>query len=273
MLERQKYIVWYALVLTLNFATHVATGNTLWQIQPVFYGASIDISESFLFLLNIPKYFAANPGCFVVIDLLFLLLNILMGFVVYRNKPYFRYIIAICIVYNLGYGLLYNMFTHLSIQGWLCFVWVPIVFWGSNKTSFYFSFFSIRLLFALFFFSAAAWKLKTGSIFNTNQMSAILFQQHAAVLHAESSGYSNFIHYFINHNKISFSIYWAGFLCEFSFLLAFFTKRFDKLLFIFLLIFVVLDFVFMKINYFSWLCYAPLFLYSNKVTLQQQSKY
>ena len=71
-----------------------------------------------------------------------------------------------------------------------------------------------------------------------------------------------FIKWLIVHPDIAQAALWLGFLIQICFILAFITKKYDRSLFLFLLIFIVSDYLFMRIEYWEFIVFSPLFLYS-----------
>lgn len=156
-------------------------------------------------------------------------------------------------VFNLVYGILLTSTSPLSIEGYSGWMMLPIILAFRSDVSFYYALQTMRYFFLLIFFSAAIWKIRTGAIFNVEQMSAILVNQHAAYLVAEPNAwFSNVVKYLVTHRQLSYIIYLLATLSEFIFIVGFFTKRYDKLLIIVFVLFVLLDYFLMSINYFSW---------------------
>jgi hypothetical protein len=265
---RQRFIVFYIVVFTSVFVINLLFGNSLTQTQPIFYLASLDFSEAILFAFNVPNYLISNPVYFLIIDVGFVFMNAFMVYLAYRNSKYSWLLIVFTILFNLFVALVYNLFTVQSTQGFLCWVWLPIVFLGTNGKCFYFTFNAVRYLFVLFFFSAALWKLRTGCIFSLGQMPAILLQQHTATLALQESFFSTWLYAIINNKWLAWSLFLGGFLCEFVFIIGFFTKKYDKVLALIFLLFLLADFLLMRINYFSWCSYLPLLWFSRKIELK-----
>jgi hypothetical protein len=263
---KNRILFCYAVVFTASFAINWFYNLTLSQINPIVFNANLDITEAAFFVADIARNLQASKNGFLILDVLFLLANLSMCYLAFKRNKLSNAAIIACLFYNLFYAVICNLFTHLSIQGWLCWFWMPICFLGKKEEDFYFSFSAIRFLFALFFFSAAIWKIRTGSLWNTEQMSAIFLQQHSALLTAENNWFKTLMLFFIKNKALAYCLFLAGFFCEFIFATAFFTKRLDKLLACFLFAFILLDFMLMKINYFSWLVYIPLFWYGHSVT-------
>ncbi len=235
----------------------------LHQQQPVLFNNRLDLSLNFLLLTNIGNVVLNNHWLKVVLDVLYILLPVAL-LVSVRKRSSIQYLLAwLQVVFNGCYVLLLTSMSPLSIQWFAGFILVPIIFILKSETSFTYAAQCMRYIFILLFFSAGLWKIRAGGIFNLEQMSAILVHQHTKILlDAGSKWYEQMIRYFINHPGLSYCIYLAGTIAELSFAIGFFSKRFDRLLFVVLLLFIVLNFLFMQINYISWLAFAGCLLFS-----------
>ncbi len=269
MQNRNRFALIYGAVLfgfmLLNWSNHA----TLSQLQPVFFYNAADFTSNIMQAFNLVHFFMAHPNSFVVLDILFVVLQLTMLWMVLNNKKGLRTITLIIAIFSLHYSLLYHIFTTTSMQAFAGFVWLPLVFCGNSSRSFYFGFHFNRYLFALFFASAAIWKIRTGAIWHAEQMSAVLFQQHAVYLSQNSTNLFNGVTKFFIVNKTwAQLLFIAAALSELAFCLAFFTKKYDKLLALLLIFFLLMDYIVMKINFFSWLAFLPLFWSSKHVNLE-----
>ena len=189
----------------------------------------------------------------MLFDVLFFLLPLLLCICVVAGYR-LQYLLAILTAaFNLVYAVLLSAMSPLSIEGYSGWMMLPVVLAFKKDVSFYYALQTMRYFFLLIFFSSAIWKIRAGAIFNVEQMSAILVNQHAAYLVAEPNAwFSNVVKYLVTHRQLSYIIYLLATLSEFIFIIGFFTKRFDKLLIIVFILFVLLDYFLMSINYFSW---------------------
>jgi hypothetical protein len=118
-----------------------------------------------------------------------------------------------------------------------------------NVKTFYFLLHGLRYFFLFFFSSAGIWKIVQQGIFNIEQMSGVLLYQHKEYLTSSSNWYSTAVLWLINHSSISYLLYFAAFLVELSFIIGFFTKKFDLFLAAAFLLFLLMDILLMRINY------------------------
>ena len=85
-------------------------------------------------------------------------------------------------------------------------------------------------------------------------MSGVLLEQHKELL-TNSPGYwqTSFILYLINHEALSYLLYVLACVVELSFIVGFFTKKYDRYLLLAFAIFLVMDYLIMRIAFFEWL--------------------
>ena len=251
--HRKRFAIFYLICFAVYYGWYCYHGLLLHQLAPVFFHNKLDITSNIIQLSDLFNIVIRTQWLQILFDTLFLLLPLLLCVCCVAGYRV-QYLLAItAAIFNLVYAVLLSSMSALSMEGFVGWMMLPIVLAFRNEASFYYALQSMRYFFLLIFFSAAIWKIRTGAIFNTEQMSSILVNQHAACLVDQpDSWFSNFIKYLINHKQLSYSIYLLATLSEFVFVVGFFTKRFDKLLIIIFLAFVGLDYFLMSINYFSW---------------------
>ena len=148
----------------------------------------------------------------------------------------------------LAYALSYNLTgMHLT------HIWFPLGFLGLALGP------SLGLTWLRYYaawamFSAFCWKLSRGSVFHYPQLALILQGQ-------DNLGWLGF--YLMGRPTWAY-VFWLGacFL-EASFVLAFFTRRFDGILGVLLLIFVCMDYLVMGLHFWPWLAFLPAFFSPN----------
>ncbi len=144
----------------------------------------------------------------------------------------------------------YTLFGVPSIEGFVGYMLFPILFLGLKESTFTYLWEALRYFFLFFFASAGCWKIVQGGVFNLHQMSAILRNQHLDLLTIHAGGtYEHFIGWLIIHPVISYGLYLCGTLAELSFLVGFFTRKWDRVLGLTFIVFLVLDKFLMGIDY------------------------
>jgi hypothetical protein len=163
----------------------------------------------------------------------------------------------------MAYAYVFSIFTFVSIEVFTAWMFVPLVFASSNIRTNYYLLHIVRILFLLIFFSTALWKVRAGGVFNAEQLSAILLRQHASLLLSDaSSWFSQLVLFLIGNKALSYTIYLLAFLLEFIFVIGLFTRRYDRLLIVSFVLFLVFDYLLMEINYFPWTPFLGCLIFS-----------
>lgn len=151
------------------------------------------------------------------------------------------------------YFLLYNslmQFTEHKLIPLLFFPWLSIISSQENKL---WLLKYLRFYFFFIFFSAALWK-----IFRLNWLDADYFK-HVLLLHFDVLPLpfqTNWAQKIIEIPYFPASIYLTGILFELSFGIGFLTKKYDMVFVFTLILFIMVDYLFMQINfyeYFIWI--------------------
>jgi hypothetical protein len=255
-LHRKYCIIFYSACFLLSYCWLAFNGLLLQQLSPVFFINRLDFSLNLLFVTGIQNAVINNYWLQFLLDGIYLLATLLLVFTTLINSR-FRYAAALfSLVVNFMYALLISSLTALSIEGFVCWILLPVIFIFKSETAFYYGLQAMRYIFLLIFFSAGLWKIRAGGIFNVEQMSAILLLQHSSYVTADPGNwFSKFIIYLVNNTWLSYGIYLLATLAEIAFIIGFFTKKADKFLILTFVLFAVFDLFLMRINYFSWLSF------------------
>lgn len=252
--HRRKAAYFYFVCFVLSYAWLFFNGLVLHQLKPVFFINRLDISLNILFLTGLQKAVIQNYSLQVLLDILYLLFPLILLFTINSKKQVYA-AITVC-VYNFIYALILSSFSSLSIEGFTGWILLPLLFIFISVKGFYYVLHCLRYIFLIMFFSAGIWKLRAGGVFNIEEMSGILLKQHAAyITQLPNDWFSYWIHFLVIHFKTAYFLYLASTLAELVFVVGFFTKKFDKLLIVLFLLFIIFDFVLMRINYFSWVAF------------------
>lgn len=237
----------------------------------MFFHNKLDLTSNIIQLGNLFTIVISSYKLQILLDCLFFLLPALLCISTVAGYKVQNFLAILTAVFNLVYAVVISAMSPLSIEGYIGWMVLPLVLVSRNDTCFYYALQAIRYFFLLILFSSAIWKVRAGGIFNGEQMSAILVNQHAAYL-ADQPGnwYSNFIKYLVIHKQLSYIIYLLATLSELAFVVGFFTKRYDRLLILIFVAFVSLDYFLMKINYFSWTAFLACLWFSEYRCLQPE---
>lgn len=261
--HRKRLVAFYFICFAVYYACYFFNGNLLHEFNPVFFHNRLDLTSNIVWFTNIQSAVLHNALVCHLMDGLFIALPFLMFLSVYCNLRAQYLLAVVTSLYNLFYAVVLSSVSLLSIEGFTGWMLLPLMFAFKGERSFYFAMHCMRYFFIIVFVSAGLWKIRAGGIFNQEQMSAILVQQHAAYLVSQPQGwFGKMIAFLINHGTISYTIYLLATIGELIFITGFFTKKFDRYLIIIFSLFVILDYFLMQINYFSWLAFMGCFFYS-----------
>ena len=254
---------WYLVWFVIYYAWMFSTGLLFSQVQPVFFLNRLDITGNILMLGNLQHKLINSQGLRIIFDILYLLLPCLLTFSYYNKSKAVPYVAIATSIFSLVYNYFYTLMIFVSPEVLVVWIFVPLVFTTLSIKGFYFRLHTVRFIFLVFFLSSALWKIRAGGIFNTDQMSGVLKSQHAPhLVNNISDWYAGIMSWLINHPAISYILYLFAFLAEFSFIVGFFTTRFDKYLIILFCMFIIGDYFFMEINYCSWLAFLGCLYFS-----------
>ena len=261
--HKQNCLFYYTACFAVSFALLFGSNVLIHQTAPIFIINRLDISLNLLLLTRIGDVVMGTAWLQILLDVAYLLLPMFLLWAVLKQSRYQYALAFVNVVYNIGYTLLLTSLSALSMQWFIGCILIPAIFTVKKEQSFYFSFHCLRYLFIIIFFSAGWWKIRAGGVFNPEQMSAILLRQHGPLLVSDPDHwYASFILKMVAQPHLGYLLYLLGTLAELSFFIGIFTRKWDRLLLIILLLFILLDFLIMKINYFPWVSFGFLFWYS-----------
>jgi hypothetical protein len=245
------------------------------SFQALQFNFNRDLTELALVFTSIPKQLLLHPSLYFFIDalLLILFIGICTFFVLKQNVPVW-YNIFFTLLFTF-YLLLQNIFIQIHLESYVAYVLLSMVFCIIHEKKLFTLISLVRYLFLYVFVSAAIWKIARGAIFNIDQFSQILIYQHVAYLiDGCQSNICAVIHYLIENPKLSYWFYLLATLLELSFVIGFFTKKYDHWLLILAILFFAFDHALMFIPYWQILIAGitlPGFIYPK--TWQQSTLY
>lgn len=198
------------------------------------------------------QWLLKNPAGWLLFDMLFYTVPIIYLLSLQSFKKLSTVIVICMIVINFCYIQCYTLYPINSIEGHIAWIFFPLIFLFNNEKTFALLYEGLRYFFLFFFASAGVWKIVQGGVFNLSEMSGVLLYQHNQLL-TNSPGYwqTDFILWLINNPTLSYLLYLLATLLELSFIIGFFTKRYDRLLAIAFVAFLIMDYVIMRIPYFE----------------------
>jgi hypothetical protein len=256
-----QFINFYAICFIANYAWLFYNGLTFSTFNPIFFTNALDFTTNFLLITNVQHAIINSTLLRVILDLLFFILPLLLVYSHYYLIKFRPTIAIINSLFNLFYCILLSIFTFTTTQQCMPWVLIPLVFCCINIEKFTALIQIFRWVFISIFLSAGLWKLAAGSIFITEHMSAVLLHQHAISF---LDGKENkIISALIQYKNLAHFFYIAAFFAEVSFLIGFFTTKYDRYLISAFSAFILLDYFFMEINYFSWIAFIGFLYFGN----------
>jgi hypothetical protein len=259
----QRFAAFYLLCFLLTYAWFWFYGFNFSALQPVYFFNKPDITGNFFMLTGLQQQLVKHQWVRGLFDTVYLLLPCLLVFCCYAKSRLQSLIAVTTSVFSMIYGYFFTMMCFGSIEGFVAWMLIPLLFISRSAKTFYYLMHGLRILFILFFFSAALWKIRLGGIFNPDQFSGVLVYQHANLLAEHPQGwFAGIISFLINHPAWSYSLYLIAFLLEFVFAIGLFTSRYDRYLILLFCAFVIADYLLMEIVYFFWLPFMGCFYFS-----------
>jgi hypothetical protein len=210
---------------------------------------------------GIPLWLIKNKWACLIADVCFYGLPIIHYFIYKLNLRLSVAVATLMVVVNFTYILSYCSFPTDSLHGYIVYFLFPFLFLASSLHTFWFLFQGLRYFFLFFFASAGLWKLIQGGVFHMEVMSSILLNQHKEML-VGNEGIMAIYWWLIEHPKVSYFLYFIGTVMELSFIAGFFTKRFDTVLVILYTLFLIMNLLIMRINYWQTFPFIVVLIYS-----------
>ncbi len=222
----------------------------LYQFQPSFFYTRDDIFTWLFMQIRLHQWLLFNPAGCMVSDILFYSAPMLF-FQVVRHKPGWTTPAAVyLLIINWIYIQCYTLYPTNSIEGHLAWLLFPFIFMFRDKETFAVLFEGLRYFFLFFFCSSGIWKVVQGGVFNPAQMSGVLLFQHDTMLVSSPLYWqSRLVVFLIQHQTTGYLLYCCAAALQLLFLIGFFTKKFDRWLAAGFVIFLLMDYLVMRISY------------------------
>ena len=260
---RFKIIQLFCLIFFFIILFNFFTKAFLFQIVPAYFFNKLDFSTWLVMLLNIHKLPLNNRTACLLADMIYYLMPFIYFVCYLKRKNLAPYIGWLMVAVNFIYTVIYCLYPTESIEIHIALVVFPIIFIPASLKTFWFLLHAVRYFFLYYFASAGVWKIIAGGLFHPMQMSSILLVQHKEILISGTPGWMTDVYkWFIVHPAISHSFYVASTIFELSFIIGFFTKRLDVLLILFYLLFLIMDSLLMRIDYWQTLPFVLAMMYS-----------
>jgi hypothetical protein len=264
--EKSNYTRDSKILLTVYFLFYYAVflffyldDRLLSQYQPILFNYNRDLTELALIATGLPRWLITHPLALTVADALAFLLPAALIFVAIRKGRYATTLGAAFVCFLALYFLLADIFWQVHHEPFIIYLLLPFAFVTNREDRFYKLLEGCRYYFLYIFVSAAIWKIARGAAFNGQEMSRILLLHHTDLLTSHGGQltgpctlFSCHVYtWLVNHPYCSYWLYLGGALLEASFIIGFFTRRWDRLLIVLALVFVIADLLVMRIPYWT----------------------
>ena len=259
--HRQQFTVSFLIIFYALAVYKLVNGLWLVQAAPYFFINRFDGTTWLLMQMGIHQWLLDNRPGWILFDIAFYAMPLAWYFIYKKNTTAGTIVAIAWLIINWLYVQCYTLFPVNSIEAHIAWLLMPLLFATTRLTSFYYVMHALRYFFLFFFASAGIWKLRQGGVFYPQEMSGILLMQHADYLVSASDGlFTKFIYFLVKHEYIGFAFYITATLLELSFIIGFFTRRYDKWLIVAFGLFLLIDVLVMRIPYFEVLpLVLPLF--------------
>jgi len=210
---------------------------------------------------GLPQAFIESSFLAWTYDIIILLLPVVLYFSQIKDKHKYSWLLFLA--YSL-YLLIIFSYPSLSIRKYLGLALVMLLFSARTKVQYVHIGKALRYFLCFIFVSASLWKLSRGTLLDSSQFVNILSAQHAQNFILFPDHISTLIsQYLISKPGLAYIFYVLVALLQFSFLIGFFTKNYDKWLAMGLLAFILGDYLIMRIEYWEFIVFLPLVLLPN----------
>jgi hypothetical protein len=211
--------------------------------QPVLIDPGIDNTYWLFHWWGIPHMVTHSVIWSAVLDILLFLIPVVASIIPGRRVYAVLFTILACI-----YQITYSTYAIHHYHSLLGVLFLSIPFWFGPGQRFTMLWEAARYYFFFIFASAALWKLSTGALWHSGQMSSILMSQHAQAIYDYPTSWSSHLYsYLISHPGIAQLFLWAGFAIQLSFFGGFFTRKYDRVYLALFVSFFVVNFLLMHI--------------------------
>ena len=224
--------------------------------EPVLISPGADNVYWLLHLLGVPPLIAGSEA--VAIGFESVLAVILIGCIVWPAKTILPVFFSVMF---LIFMITKNSYVAHHEHGLVVPFMMSIVFWSKREERFSFLFRSLRYYVLFVFVSAACWKIFRGSAFHPDQLSEILKQQHLYFFSKNTDGFRyDALLYLVNHRAVGMLVHSAAVILQLSFIVGFFTRKFDTALLCLFFVFFLGNWFLMGLSFYQmWIACVVFF--------------
>ena len=261
LINRRTYTIYFYVCFVLFLVIRYFDGLFLSQISsnPI-RSPRVDLIVWLTHLIDLPDLFT-NTTLSLILDTSIVILPLIILFQVFRNRSIHKTSLVLSFLFTF-YILVIYCYPTLSLRKYLGLVLIPFAFSFSNNERFS-NYLRLMRYFVLFVFtSASLWKITRGVIFDDWHMQLSLKLQHIDNFANWPDHYiTKLLSTFIANSQYCYVLFILAVLMQLSFVVGFFTRKYDRLLAFFLIVFIITDYLVMRIEYWEYIVFLPLFWY------------
>lgn len=243
---------WLFLVLLYQWYAHLMIS----QLQsPVLLRVDLDLTYWLVHLSGIGELFRASYASALSFDLILTVLCLVV--VIFPKRIIFPILTGL---FFLVYCVLLNSYQCWHYHNLITLILLIIPFCFRSLKTFSLLFAGLRYAVAYIYASAAIWKLVRGSVFNEGQMKWLIehnYVDRLAVPGYELGFLENMMFQLSNYSTLSSIALMVGVAMEASFLVAFFTRKFDRHLIIIGVVFHLITTILVDVSFLQlWILFV-----------------
>ena len=245
----------------LEFSIFIFSGVNLSSLSgDHYFDLNVDPLRWIFYLLRLPQLVLSYSWLAIAVDVAILTL-----FIALLVRPHNHWLaLSLLILLMFYYATLTGYLTHRNYQTGFFLLLFPFVF--SRNSSKLHAFQALRYFLLFFYLSAALLKDSSGAMTDPHHFSRVLQLQFLPYYLESNTGWRTGLNqYLVSHIKLAYVLYVGAFLLELSALAGFLTRRFDRLLALFFVIFHLLNWCLMDIAPFGQLSLLCLLFFSNEM--------
>ncbi|MEO7524708.1 MAG: hypothetical protein ABIT58_11470 [Ferruginibacter sp.] len=229
-----------------------------------FFQLGADPFSWLVYGLNLPQFILKHYWIGFTLDI-----SIIVLFLLFIRNPFSHGLaLVLFILLFVFYICLMGYLTHRNYQAGFFMVLIPFIFKKDINKAFAFE--AVRYFLLFFYLSAALLKFTNGSLLDPAHLSHMISGQFSAYFLEGNTGFRTHLNsYLMNHEKTGYLLYSGSFLVELSVIFGFFTKRYDKLIAVLLLVFHLTNWLIMDIAPFGQITFISLLFISHSFKVRQ----
>ncbi len=257
-----KLRILFAIVL-LEFGMFILSGASFSFLHGnPFFSINVDPVFWFFYLPGLPQFITENLWLGILLDasIVLLLLRLIQYPFNNRNANMLFILLMLFYVTFMGYH------AHRNFQAGFFMVFIPFLF--KKESNKFFAFEATRYYLLFFYVSAAILKLYNNALMDPAHFSNMLSSQFTPYFLEGNTGIRTSVNlYLTDQPAITYILYLTSFFVEFILFIGFFTKKFDHILAILILIFHFANWFLMDIAPFGQIAFICLLFLSNQMSL------